>query len=863
MRRCLVLLLLAGLGGRARAEDKKTIDVDGDGSADEVSLERNGSLTVTSGKTRKVIGFKALAGSGIGRGVLQVYRHEKHVVVAAIGEREAAALEWRAGKLVDVWQGAVGPEGADGESTLYVEAGRHGLIRYHGRAGVTRCDGKTAFLYPEVYDFKTRRFWPATSSVPRIPDAAPLLRATRTPPPGAGPGASALDFRVLGASSQVGAQGAGDLVAPAEVEDGKVDTAWVEGLRGPGKGEFLTARASLSDGRVRAIRIVPGHAASAKTLADFNRPKKIGLLVGGKRAFVVQLDDPVKSGGAPGDPWWIVLPEPVATDCVSLVLMEAYPGRTGGGHTAISELAVLTEMDLAGGGLDGLAARVAAGGSAGEQAARLLARVGVPAEQALLAEAQKPGASAEGLLRIRRVLAEIPAGAAELARGLAAPGAHPGDVEHFTRALAAIGRPAVDPLVEVLGARAGLAEGRARAALALGGIADPAAQRALIAAAGSGPRPVRRAISLALAARPEALDAVAQAAAQASGENPAREADLWRAVGLLAAGSRPDPARGAVRAMIGRLESARGYELRARLIEALGESRVTGDDVVAALAAELTSPMPVTPERSGRRDETERVALRRIAVVALGRVGGPRSRQALATATRDPDPGVRETAAEAIAARPRGAQGAATAAADPALAELIRSDGWARVRRAAATALGTRCREAGPAQALRGAIRSDADLEVRRAALSALATCRARGVTRLFLEVAADRGQPVGVRTQAVQLLGGLRDRSATAPLAAALGRERERAFSDADAIQMAVALAYALGTLGDPAAAPALMSAADESSAFPEIQAAAATALGALCPAGAAGLLRKLAGTAQHQVSAAARAASRRCRAR
>ena len=744
-----------------------------------------------------------------------------------------------------------------------MEAGPHGLIRYHGRAGVARCDGRTAFLYPEVYDFKTRRFWPATSSLPRMPEGAPVLRATRTPPPGVSASAVPLDFRVLGASSQNGARGAGDLVAPAEVEDGKPGTAWVEGLRGPGKGEFLTARASLSDGRVRAIRIVPGHAESNKTLADFNRPRRIGLLVGSARGFVVELEDPVKAGGAPGDPWWIVLPEPIASDCVSLVLIDAWPGRTGGGYTAISELAVLTDLDLAGGGLDGLAERVAGGGRAGEQAARLLARVGTAAEAALLKEAQKPGASAEALLRIRRVLAEIPAGAGELARGLAVPAAHPADVARFTRALGAIGRPAVDALVDVLGDRGAAPEGRARAAAALGAVADPAALKALLAAAGEGPRPVRRAVSLALAARQDALAPVAQAAVLASDEGAAREADLWHAVGRLAAASRPAAANDAALAMMKRLDSARGFELRARLIEALGASRMTGDQVVSALARELATPMPVTPERSGRREETERVALRRVAVAALGRLAGPASRRALAAATRDPDPGVREAAAEAIAARPRSVYGAATAAVDPALARLLQSDRWARVRRTAATALGTRCKVVGPAGALRAAIQSDADVEVRRASLAALASCRARGVVRLFLEVAADREQPVAVRTQAVKLLGGLGDRSATAPLAAALGRERERAFSDADAIQVAVAIAYALGALGDPAAGPALATTAEESSAFPEIQAAAASALGLLCPPGAAGILRKLAGTAQHQVSAAARFAARRCRAR
>jgi HEAT repeat protein len=861
VRTRLALLLVAGMASAARAEGKAAIDVDGDGVADEVALEANGSLTVTSGKTKKVIGFKALAGSGIGRGRLQVRRYEKRVVLAAVGDREAAALEWKAGRLVDVWQGSVGPEGPDGESTLYVEVGPYGLVRYHARAGVTRCDGKTAYLYPEVYDFKTRRFWPATSSVPRMPDGAPVLKASRTPPPGAKPNASALDFRVLGASSQLGAGGAGDLVAPTEVEDGKADTAWVEGLRGPGKGEFLTARASLSDGKVRAIRLVPGHPGSAKMFADFNRPKRIGILVGKERAFVAELEDPVKAGGAPGDPYWIVLPEPVVSDCVSVVLIDSYAGRIGSGNTAIAELAVLTEMDLTGGGVEGLAARVAAGGRAGEQAAGLLARVGAPAEQALLAEAQKPGASAEALVRIRRVLAEIPAGAGELARGLAAPGAHPADVTDFTRALAAIGRPAVDPLVEVMNDRRALEEGRARAAQALGGIGDAAAEKALIAAAGSGPRPVRRAIALSLGERPaSSVDAVLEAATLAQGESPAREADLWIAVGRLGGRNAPEQSYETAMKIVARLGSARGYELRARLIEALAACRMRNDFVVKALAAELASPMPVTPERSGRRDEAERVALRRIAAAALGRVAGPPAREALAAATADPDPGVREAAADAIAAQP---SNIAQAAVDPALARVLAHDDWARVRRAAANALGTRCRDAAPAASLRGAIRADPDVEVRRSALSALATCRARGVVALFLELAAERGQPVGVRSHAAHLLGGLGDHSATARMAAMLGRERERAFSDAGAIQVAAALAYALGALGDPAGGPALMAAAEESSAFPEIQAAAATGLGALCPPGAGALLRKLAGSAQHQVSTAARAAARRCRAR
>ena len=67
-----------------------------------------------------------------------------------------------------------------------------------------------------------------------------------------------------------------------------------------------------------------------------------------------------------------------------------------------------------------------------------------------------------------------------------------------------------------------------------------------------------------------------------------------------------------------------------------------------------------------------------------------------------------------------------------------------------------------------------------------------------------------------------------------------------------------------------ALLSAAEESSAFPELQGAAAAALGELCPAmppaqrqRAITILGSLAGSGQHQTATPARAALPRCRTR
>jgi HEAT repeat protein len=97
--------------------------------------------------------------------------------------------------------------------------------------------------------------------------------------------------------------------------------------------------------------------------------------------------------------------------------------------------------------------------------------------------------------------------------------------------------------------------------------------------------------------------------------------------------------------------------------------------------------------------------------------------------------------------------------------------------------------------------------------------------------------------------------------LAELVGAELERASGDEAAIDVAAAGVYALGELGDASAVPVILRAAEV--ALPEIQGAAAGALGRMCPAGGMRRLRELAESAQHQVAAPARAALRKCRAR
>ncbi len=847
-------------------------DLDRDGAAEQIRIEREGSLSVVSGRSGKIAAWKPLmGGAAVEAGEIEIATGASvggRVVILAVahagaGERgEALAVEWRGAGLHELWRGEVGPQGPDGESTLYIEAGRYGLIRYSGRAGVARCDGKTAHLYAEKFDFRGGGRFRSVDQPPRIPADAPQLVATRTPPAGVRDGAAPIDFRVLAASSQVGAQGAGDLVAPSEIEDRDPTTAWVEGRAGFGRGEFVTARASLDRGLVRAIRVVPGLAASARSFAQHNRLKKAGLLVGRDRAFRIVFEQDPARAGAPGDAWWIALPEPVPADCVSLVVVDVYfgQGAGGGGHTAISELAVLTEMDLAPGSAAArLAAAVAAGGREGEQAARVLPRLGGAAEAALVAEAQAARAPADALLRVRRVLAELPGGAAQLARGLAVEPLHPADAERFARGLAAIGVAAVEPLGQVAADGKIAPEGRARAAAALGRIADPAALRALGAAAGTGPREVRHAIAHALGARPPAeLDGLLELAGGAA-QSERREADLWRAVGLMLRGKTADPARARVlAAMSARLAGAKGYELRYRLLEAAGG--LDDEKLVAAVATQLEVTAAATA-----LERAQLTALRRVAVEALGRSRAASAGAALVRAAGDPDPGVREAAAEALGDREARRGAGRAAASDEALGRQLAGDRWARVRLAAATSMGSACQRGGPAAGLRRAARRDDDVQVRRAALSSLASCGAAGAVRFFLTVAGDRAAPVEVRTHAFRLVGGSGDRSAVPSLVAMVTAELERAFGDEGAIAPAAAGVLAIGDLaarGDATAVRLLIRAAEAVS-FPDIQGSAAAAMGTMCPPEGMSVLRDMAASSQRQVSAPARAALRKCRAR
>ena len=846
------------LAGAAAAE---TVDVDGDGKPDTVRIESTGALVVeraggggafvpfgltgTLGKTQLSFGAP---GGGKGRPYI--------VAVAQIGRAwEGVALRWEKGALKELWRGPVGPAGDDGEYEVWIEARPAGLVRWQRRADLDRCDGTPAELFREAWDDGAARWKPARPSV-RFPDVTATVKAV----PGASLGAGW--YRATGATTAAGAVDAGELVAPRVLEDGNPRTAWKEDRGGDGTGEMFTFRTTMKGGKAAALRFVaaPGG----------NRVRAL-TVIGKGATYEVVLPDAA-------EPVVATFPSPI-DGCVT-VAISAVDRKGAGNVTAIAELGIIADVELAPGGAEALlAAQVAKGGIAGESAARALAGRGAPAVQALTEALDKAdGASRPRLLAALGKLRH-PAVIEPVAKALATGELPEGDRKAAAELLASLGPEGERALARVV-ADPKLAYPSMKSdepsRLAAAQVLARTQPRALLEVAGEGSRELRAAIvDLVAGAGVPALLAWQRGDDRAPDAEPpgaAARADVWRATARAASadGVTAEARAAAAQAMLAALDATaslardEAYELRYRLVAGLGA--IGGGAELRGLVAWLG--------RAG--DGAHARALRRVAANALGVNGSADARLALADLAGDKDAGTRLAAVRALAetrddddGAPPSPHGAVTAdetaardAGDRAIATIVGGDAWPELRRAAASALGVRCQRKGPRDALETALERDRDLAVRIDALTALVTCKADGIAARLLRIADDGKREPDLRDRAVALYGQLGPPGATAVLLERLDRWRGQAFSDESALRLAVRAVTALGVLGDARAASALLSAARDG-AFPELQAAAATALGALgpaCPKDALPLLRQLAQSEQRGVSIAARGAMKTC---
>jgi HEAT repeat protein len=744
-----------------------------------------------------------------------------------------------------IWRGLAGPRDADGETSLDFDVTADGIVEYQTASHVTRCDGAPVRLFPRAFDFASGRFRPVVSPLP--PPARETLVGRRGDPamPKGRP-VPAFHFTAASTTAAAGSD-ARDLAAPVGVDDGDPATAWTEGLGGDGRGEFLTARAGAGGAAVRGLRIVPGDAASSASYSKHNRVRKLQLSLGPRddQRFDVELQEDALAGRERfRDPYWVPLPRPIQTSCATIVITEVTPGTDAAppksyGATAISELAIFTELDGPG-GAERLVADVA---RAADCAARLPELVGLGAEAVLptaqaLIQAAPAGHTAERECLVEALTRLEPEPKNPIvveALVAAVAGASEREERFIDGALRHTAEPPVAALAAVMGSPKASEDDRARAARLLGALEDPRAAEALLAAVGDGPPAQRDVVVRALAGAPK-LDAAALVAAITSGGGTVeRQADLLRVVPA-AVRRAPEAGAPALTALQAELPPARPFEVRARAVMALGALGGPALPVLADVRAGADDPV-----------------LRHLAARELATVGGAPALGALRGALADRDPRVRATAAEGLGQ-------ARDQSAGPALIAGAKQEPWPFVRRAELEALGRLC---GPAAAdlLVRAVERDVT-EVRRAALVGLARCKDPRARTLLLRVLGRRNEASTVRELSAALLGELGDRAVAPAMAAALMRQVNESEEDLSVEGVAEMTLRSLAHLGGPeATAAAVTLAKDKRHPF---QATAVEALGTLCDPGAgAATLRELAAGPPGALTVAAQSADKRCAAR
>ena len=694
-----------------------------------------------------------------------------------------------------IWSGLTGPRDADGEASLYVEVTPDRIFEYQTAAQVTRCDGQPVRLFPRAWDFASARFRPIVSTPPAM--APTKLIAVRDDPSlPAGRPLGGFHFVAASTTSSAGADARG-LGAPTALDDGDPRTVWSEGLGGDGRGEFLTARALNGPYRVRGLRIVPGDASSPAAFKARNRLKALAVAFGPEpeRRFEIEFPQDPAAGGAAkaGAPYWVALPAPVETACVTVVIRDVYRGseagpRTGG-TTAISELTVFTDLDGPA-GVERLIADTASGSDCSTRVP-MLVNVG-PTAVAPLAKAIGE-AHGEGRACLVQALAGIDATAhdepalAALVAALA--GAGPSEERAISDVLAKAEHAPVSLLAATLAAPKASDDDRARAARVLGALPGPEATAALLAAVGTGSPALRLEVVQALGRSPAATVALvvnaSQEARAATPAAPVRGADLIRALPALARRS-PAEAATARAALRGLLASAPAgeFELRGRAVLAMGAlpnaggaEDLTGD--LAAIAARDTDPV-----------------LRFLAVRELANPEAAAAVPALREALKDRDPRVRETAAEGLGAH-------RDAGAEALLITGAKQEDWPSVRRAEVEALGVLCGAAGRDLLVR-AIERDVD-DVGRAALVGLTRCRDKRAPGALLQLVRTRRMNPSLRELAASLIGEWGDHQVADALADQLPSLVNEGEGDMAAEGITIAAIRALGHSGGPRSTAAL----------------------------------------------------------
>ena len=730
-----------------------------------------------------------------------------------------------------IWWDVAGARDTDGETTLVVKASNQGIEEYQTAARLSRCDGAPVQLFRRTWDFSTHAF---RATPPELPArAANTLQAHRG---GAPVGKPAGGFFFSAASDSSGSTGdAAKLRPPVTVNDGNPDTVWT--TEGSGRGQILTARSS-GGFPITGLRLLPGDTSNEKAFRASAKPHRLSLIFSrdpAQNIDIALVEDADNGARRFREPFWIALPKPVTSSCVTVVVREPTSDKS---PMSIADLDVMTELDGPQ-ATDRLVADLAQGTSC---AARqpLLLRMGSPALAKVAAAIVSAGAGAGRACLVEALAALVAAGAkpsADTAAALvSALDRSTADEEKMILTLLPdMPEAPIAAIAAVLADSKRGDEDRARAARVLAAMKQPEARTKVLDAAGRGSPSLRKVVrAVAAGLKPPALTSALAALDATPATESERRADLLLITSALAM-HEPESRAAVLAALRAPLHSAASFEEQARAIQGLGSLHD------AAAADELVDV---------RAHHTDGV-LRSFAVSELANGEGAALLPALRAALGDADPRVRETAAESL-----GRKNDRTSA--PAIIDGAKQEPWPQVRRAEVVALGLLCVAEGNDLLIR-AYQRDVE-EVRQAALAGIAHCYEVKATGTLLRTLGRLAESADMRSLAARLLGERKDPRTVPGLTEVLTRLLTESQADLSLEGVIASTAMALATIRGSEAISAL--AGLLSDARPSVQRIAVDALGVVCdPGKGAAALRKAATSKDEAVSIPAATAESNCR--
>ncbi|MGA2447251.1 MAG: HEAT repeat domain-containing protein [Polyangiaceae bacterium] len=522
--------------------------------------------------------------------------------------------------------------------------------------------------------------------------------------------------------------------AAGALTDLDASTTWSEERPGAGQGEFVVMSAPHGV-PISRLEVMVGPADAAP-----------GLNAAAPRTFYLVADAEAFRVALPEDAWQkraqafqIVLPHPIATSCLALVLADATLPRLAHPDVTLSELTAYSEFDGPDKTLDWVASKLSS--ERGSAAAAVLERAGDAA-----------------LAAVERAYDALDARGKALAMDVAAAQAQ---CEQASPLL-------VRGLCEVAGqaprkAREKLGRCQAAATVLAKKLVDDDATRACIAPALAAIAPTKALVPLA--------DAIAKASADSRETKAALRSSLAHAIessprealaALLAAPSR---------SLESKLEILRAAGPRVAVVHAESSAAVTdlwrespsmrirylSLDPIAALARAGDSGAVALLDHVLAGDADWPVRAHAAEVVSGEGALPPALEPALVRAEGDREPRVREAALAALAPRP-------SPAAVVAAQAILATDSWPFVRTKAVLLLANAPASVEVDEALAVAA-EDGSADVRAAVLYSLGQRRATSSRPVLRERLNDKGEDADVRAAAAQALGAVCDARSLDPL--------------------------------------------------------------------------------------------------